>query len=269
MECCICNHKYKIFLYKSLARSITAEDKLSSNKEKYELWLVQRVKHGKNVVSSGKTFRYFILIIEKEKVNILGNAILLHATTVAEEVHLIHLLLVLRLQLIPLSSKPNLKLLHLLLSHESSPELLHLLLQLSIFLLSLFEFGLRGPTFLPQLVRLDTDRFLLPFSQLQSFSSLHSSLLSDGKIALHSLQFCMQLFIVAHTVGDESPHSLKKPPAAQKVEHADALCCRLRLPPEGNNERKIRTGYSSSRYHEMRKAEKKYHFHNLLHCAIL
>lgn len=209
MECCICNHKYKIFLYKSLARSITAEDKLSSNKEKYVLWLVQRVEHGKNVVSSGKTFRYFILVIEREKVNVLGNAILLHAAAVAEEVHLIHLLLVLRLQLIPLSGKPNLKLFHLLLlSHESSPELLHLLLQLSIFLLNLFEFGLRSPAFLPQLVCLDTDRFLLPFSQLQSFGSLHNNLLSDGKIALHSLQFFMQLFTVAHTVGDESPHSL-------------------------------------------------------------
>lgn len=209
MECCICNHKYKIFLYKSQARSITAEDKLSSNKEKYVLWLVQRVEHSKNVVSSGKTFRYFILIIEREKVNVLGNAILFHAAAVAEEIHLIHLLLVLRLQLIPLSSKPNLKLLHLLLlSHESSPELFHLLLQLSIFLLSLFEFGLRGPAFLPQLVRLDTDCFLFPFSQLQSFSSLHNNLLSGGNIALHSLQYCMQLFIATHTVGDESPHSL-------------------------------------------------------------
>lgn len=209
MECCICNHKYKIFLYKSLARSITAEDKLSGNKEKYVLWLVQRVEHGKNVVSAGKPVGYFILIIEREKVNILGNAILLHAAAVAEEVHLIHLLLVLRLQLIPLSGKPSLKLLHLLLlSHESCPELLHLLLQLSILLLSLFEFGLRSPAVLPQLVRLDTDRFLLPISQLQSFSSLHSSLLSGDKIALCPLQFCMQLFTAAHTVGDESPHSL-------------------------------------------------------------
>lgn len=187
MECCICIHKYKNFLYKSLARSITAEYKLSGNKEKYVLWLVQRVEHGKNVVSSGKTIGYFILIIGKEKVNILGNAILLYAAVIVEEVHLIHLLLVLCLQLIPLSGKPSLKLLHLLLlGHESSSELLHLLLQLSILLLSLFEFGLRGPAFLPQLVRLDTDRFLLPFSQFKSFGSFHSSLLSNGKIALRS-----------------------------------------------------------------------------------
>lgn len=178
-----------------MARSITAEDKLSGNKEKYVLWLVQRVEHGKNVVSSRKTVGTFILIIGREKVNILGNAILLYAAAIAEEVHLIHLLLVLCLQLIPLSGKPSLK-------------LLHLLLQLCILLLSLFEFGLRGPVFLPQLVRFDTDRFLLPFSQLQSFGSFHSTLLSGGKIALRSLQFCTQLFTATHTVGDESPHSL-------------------------------------------------------------
>lgn len=173
--------------------------------------LIQRVEHSKNVVSSGKTVEYFILIIGREKVNVLGNAILLHAAAVAEEVHPIHLLLILRLQLIPMSGKPSLKLLHLLhlllMSHESNPELLHLLLQLSILLLSLFEFGFHSPVFLPQLVRLNTDHFLLPFSQLQSFGSLHSSLLSGGKISLRSLQFCMQIFTAAHTMGDESPHS--------------------------------------------------------------
>ena len=92
----------------------------------------------------------------------MGNTILLHAASVAKKVHLIHLFLVLRLQLLFLSGKPSLKLLHLLLlGHKSSPELLHLFLQLGILLFGLFEFGLHSSAFLSQLVCLSMDRFLL------------------------------------------------------------------------------------------------------------
>ena len=87
-----------------------------------------RAKHWKNVVSSGGTPAYFVIIIRRERGNVLSNTILLHAAAVAEKVHIVHLFLVLRLQLL-ISSKLSLKLLHLLLlSHESGAKLLHILI---------------------------------------------------------------------------------------------------------------------------------------------
>ena len=59
------------------------------------LRLTQRVEHGKNLISSRRTIGYFTLIIENEGGNVLDNAILLQTISVAGEVHLIHLLLVL------------------------------------------------------------------------------------------------------------------------------------------------------------------------------
>ena len=70
----------------------------------------------------------------------MHNTILLHTTTVAEEVHLIHLPLIFRLQLLLLSGKSGLyffslgkqarlQLLRLfLLGRETSPKFIHLLL---------------------------------------------------------------------------------------------------------------------------------------------
>ena len=168
-----------------------------------------RAKHWKNAISSGGTPGYFGLIIRREGENVLSNTILLHAAALVEKVHLVHLLLVLRLQLILLSGKPSLKLIHLLLlSHESGPELLHLLLQFKILLFGFFELDFYDFTFLPQLVRIDENHFLLSFNQLQSLGSLHNSFLNSGKITFRPLQFYTQLFTIAHMVKNESHHGL-------------------------------------------------------------
>lgn len=138
------------------------ERKLSNNKKNA---CSLRTKHGRNVISSGGTFGYFILIVKRKWGNVLGNAILLHVVAIAEEVHFIQLLLILCLQFLLLSCKPNLKLFHLfLLGHESSPELLHFILQLGILMFGLFKLGLRDSFILPQLVFLSADRFILPIS---------------------------------------------------------------------------------------------------------
>ena len=84
---------------------------------------------------------------------------------IVKEIHFIHLILILSLQFLLLSCKPSLKLIHLFpLGHESSPELIHLLLQLGIFLFGLFELGLYNSTLFPQFVRLCANRFLLPLN---------------------------------------------------------------------------------------------------------
>ena len=91
-------------------------------------------------ISSRRAFGYRILIIKRKRRNIVHDTILLHTTTVAEEVHLVYLPLIFLLQLLLLSGKSGLHLLHLsnqarlqlirllLLSHETSPEFVHLLL---------------------------------------------------------------------------------------------------------------------------------------------
>ena len=76
----------------------------------------------------------------------MQNTILLHTTTIVEEVHLVHLPLILRLQLLLLSGKSGplfplgqqacLQLIYIFfLGRETGPELIHLLLQLRVILL--------------------------------------------------------------------------------------------------------------------------------------
>ena len=79
--------------------------KLLGNEEKYVLRLTQRVEHGKNPISSRRTTGCFALIIGREGGNVLDNAVFLHTTLVAKEVHLIHLFLLLHLQLLLLRSR--------------------------------------------------------------------------------------------------------------------------------------------------------------------
>lgn len=70
----------------------------------------------------------------------------LHVAMVAEEEHVIYLLLVLTLQLFILSGEPY-------------PELFHLLLQSLVLLIGLLVPGLRHISFLRQPAGLDFDRF--------------------------------------------------------------------------------------------------------------
>lgn len=125
-ECCTCDYKCKIVLYKSLAGSIVAERKLSNNKKNI---CSLRTKHERNVISSGGTSKYFIFIVRRKRENVLGNAILLHVAAITEKVHFIHLILILRLHFLFLSCKPSLKIPYFFpLGHKSSSKLLHLFL---------------------------------------------------------------------------------------------------------------------------------------------
>ena len=83
----------------------------------------------------------------------MSNVVLLYTATVAEEVHLVYLLLVLHLQL-------------LLLGYKLGPKFLHLLLQSSILPFSLLTLGLRGLTLPPQPLSLSLGCFLLPLRRL-------------------------------------------------------------------------------------------------------
>lgn len=95
----------------------------------------------------------------------------------------------------------------LLLGCKLGPKFLHLFLQLGILLFGLFALGLYGFTLISQILRLRTDRLLLPLRLLQSLGSISSNLLSDDKITLHPLQFGVEFFTTARTMGDERFHS--------------------------------------------------------------
>ena len=69
--------------------------------------------HKEGVVSSRGTPRYLILVIRMKGRNIMHNVVFLHAAAVTEKIHFIHLLLILLLQLLLLSDKPNLQLIFL------------------------------------------------------------------------------------------------------------------------------------------------------------
>lgn len=69
--------------------------------------------HKRYDVSSQRTSKYFILVIRKKVENFVHNAVFLHTTVVAEKVHFVHLLLVLRFQLLLLSDKSGLQLIFL------------------------------------------------------------------------------------------------------------------------------------------------------------
>ena len=129
-------------------------------------------------ISLRRAFGYRILIIRRKRRNIVHDTILLHTTTVAEEVHLVYLPLIFHLQLLllngksdlhllPLSNQARLQLLRLLLlSHETGPEFVHLLLELRILLLCPLDLSLQGFLFPFQLVCFSPDSPLLPLSQL-------------------------------------------------------------------------------------------------------
>ena len=75
------------------------------DKEKY-----MEESHKSYTISSRRTFGYLILVIRREGRNVVHDAIFLHIAMVAEKVHFVYLLLILRFQLILLSSKPDLQL---------------------------------------------------------------------------------------------------------------------------------------------------------------
>ena len=65
--------------------------------------------HRRYVVSSRRTSRYLILVIKRKEENVVHYVVFLHITAIAEKVHLVYLLLILRLQLL-LSYEPSLQL---------------------------------------------------------------------------------------------------------------------------------------------------------------
>lgn len=64
--------------------------------------------HKECVVSLRRALGYLMLVIRKKWGNIVHDVVFLHTTVVAEEVHFIYLLLILRLQLLLLSCKTRL-----------------------------------------------------------------------------------------------------------------------------------------------------------------
>ena len=51
-------------------------------------------------ISSWRTFRYLILVIRREGMNVVHDAIFLHTVAIAEKVHFVHLLMILCFQLL-------------------------------------------------------------------------------------------------------------------------------------------------------------------------
>lgn len=84
--------KYKNCLYKSV-EPFTAKKKLHGG-------ITQRY-----VVSSRRTSNYLLFFIKRNGGNVVHNAIFLHTTALAEKIHFIHLLLILRFQFFLLSGK--------------------------------------------------------------------------------------------------------------------------------------------------------------------
>ena len=154
--------------------------------------------HIKNI-SSRRASGYRIFIIRRKGRNIVHNTILVHRKTMAEEVHLIYLPLIFRLQLLLLSGKiglqffslgkqARLQLLRLfLLGHKTDPKFIHILLQLGVLLLRPLVLSLQGFPFLLQLVRFIPDSSLLPLSQFQYLRPIRNSLLSSGQVIFHHL----------------------------------------------------------------------------------
>ena len=74
-----------------------------------------RISSRRNSISQNRSASCIILIITKTVGDVLGDTVLLHVTSIAEEEHLIHLLLIFNLQLLLLSGEPYSKFLHFLL----------------------------------------------------------------------------------------------------------------------------------------------------------
>lgn len=94
--------------------------------------LIQRIIQKKNpIIESRGVVGCLTLVIRREGRGAVRNVIFIHATTIADEVHLVYLPLVLHLQLLLLGSKPE-------------PKLLHLLPQMSVLPFRLLAFGPNG-----------------------------------------------------------------------------------------------------------------------------
>ena len=65
-------------------------------------------KSTKEKPSLSRIATYFILLTRRDRGNISLDAVFLHTTTVAKEIHLIYLLLILRLKLLSLHGEPSL-----------------------------------------------------------------------------------------------------------------------------------------------------------------
>lgn len=64
--------------------------------------------HKEGVVSSRRALGYLMLVIRRKWGNILHDVVFFHTAAVAEEIHFIYLLLILRLQFLLLSCKTRL-----------------------------------------------------------------------------------------------------------------------------------------------------------------
>ena len=80
------------------------------------------IKSAQKEISARRIPRCRILLIRRERRNIMHNFVLLHTTAVAEEVHLVRLLLVFFFHLLLLGGEPSLHL--LLLSRQTRPQIL-------------------------------------------------------------------------------------------------------------------------------------------------
>ena len=109
----------------------------------------------------------------------MHNSVLLHTAAVAEEVHLVRLLLVFFLHLILLCGEPSLHLLFLsnqtrpqilrllFLGGEASPKFFRISFQLEVLLPSFTNLALQGFLFSFQNIRLSPDNLLFPLDPAQ------------------------------------------------------------------------------------------------------
>ena len=126
-----------------------------------------RISNRRNSISHNRSVSriiLIILIIIKTVGDALGDTVLLHVTSIVEEEHLIHLLLIFNLQLILLSGEPCSK-------------FLHFLLQMFNLLISLLALGCSNLHLSSQPTDFSLSRLLFLLGLPQRFNSIRGSFL--------------------------------------------------------------------------------------------
>ena len=152
----------QLFSYKSHAWPKMTKEKTHASPPYNKIG--NRISSRRNSISHNRSASRIILIIIKTVGDALGDIVLLHVTSIAEEEHLIHLLLIFNLQLILLSGEPCSK-------------FLHFLLQMFNLLISLLALGCSNLHLLSQPTDFSLSRLLFLLGLPQRFSSIRGNFL--------------------------------------------------------------------------------------------